>query len=181
MRLEETGFKDLFVIHPDVYMDDRGYFFESFNVRDWKNSGLPGEFVQDNESLSKYGTIRGLHYQVEPFAQAKLVRVSYGSVRDVVVDLRKEEDTFGQHYSIDLSSENKKQLYIPKGFAHAFLCKSQYVIFSYKCDGYYSKSHEAGINPLDRNLGIDWGIDKKEIILSDKDRNAPLWGEHKAI
>ncbi|MBT8189135.1 MAG: dTDP-4-dehydrorhamnose 3,5-epimerase, partial [Bacteroidia bacterium] len=110
---------------------------------------------------------------------SKLIRVAYGSVRDVVVDLRKDEPTYSQHYAIDLSSENNKILLIPRGFAHGFICKSETVIFSYKCDSYYSKSHETGINPLDRNLGIDWSVDKKDMILSEKDRNAPLWGEHK--
>ncbi len=181
MGIIKTEFKDLFVFEPEVYIDERGYFFESYNNKIWGNSGLNLNFVQDNESHSTYGTLRGLHYQLPPIAQTKLVRVSYGEVLDVVLDLRKEETTFGKTFSIILSGDNKKQVLIPRGFAHGFLCLTNEVIFNYKCDDYYSKEHEASIQALDPELKIDWKLDKASIIQSDKDKNAPSWNNHLAF
>lgn len=179
MGIISTGFKDLYVFEPRVFEDDRGCFLESFNKKIWKEVGLDLDFVQDNESLSRKGVLRGLHYQFAPMGQAKLVRVTNGTIIDVVLDLRKEEPTYGQSYKVKLSAENKRQLFIPRGFAHGFMCLTDDVIFTYKCDNYYSKEHEASIHPLDPQLNIDWEMDHKDIILSEKDTLSPLFGQHK--
>lgn len=175
MPFVETGFKGLMVFEPRVFADSRGYFFESFNKQTFKDAGIDVEFVQDNESKSQRGVLRGLHYQLNPMAQSKLVRVVEGEVLDVVVDIRKGSPTFGKHYDIVLTAENKKQLFIPRGFAHGFSVLSPTCIFQYKCDNYYSKESEGGISYNDPALGINWGFDLKEAIVSDKDKTLPLF------
>lgn len=174
MPFKETGFKGLLIFEPRVFEDSRGYFFESFSKRTFADAGIVSEFVQDNESKSQRGVLRGLHYQLPPFAQAKLVRVVEGSVLDVVVDIRKGSPTYGQHFDIELSAENKRQLYIPHGFAHGFAVLSETCIFQYKCDNYYSNESEGGILYNDPALGIDWKIDLAQAVVSDKDRGLPL-------
>ena len=170
MKITPTNFDDLFIIEPTVYGDARGYFFESFHQKKFEEAtGIQCEFVQDNQSHSSFGVIRGLHMQVPPRAQAKLVRVLKGKVLDVVVDLRKEKSTFGKSYAIELSAENKKQLYIPRGFAHGIAVISEEAEFFYKCDNYYSPENERGIMYNDASLNIDWRIDAGERIISDKD------------
>lgn len=178
MGIIATDFKGLFVFEPQVFEDKRGYFLESYNAQVWAKEDVHHKFVQDNESKSKYGSIRGLHYQISPFPQTKLVRVTKGKVIDVVVDLRKEEPTFGKSFSIVLSQKNKKQLLIPQGFAHGFATLSKTAVFSYKCDNFYSKENERQINPLDKTLNIDWRIKTKDMIISDKDSHSVSFEEH---
>lgn len=174
MNIEETKLKGCFIIEPKVFEDKRGYFFESFNQSKFNDLlGYQINFVQDNESFSSKGVLRGLHYQTGDYEQAKLVRVISGKVLDVVVDLRKDSVTFGQHVSVELSSENKKQLFVPRGFAHGFIVLSDTVIFTYKCDNFYNKESEAGIIYNDLNLGIDWLLNSNEIIISEKDTQLP--------
>lgn len=174
MKIIKTDFEGLFVIQPKVFEDDRGYFLETFNAAKFaKKTGIETNFVQDNESLSDIFTVRGLHYQKGKHAQAKLVRVTQGSVIDVVLDLREGSETYGQHYSVHLSGKNKKQLYIPKGFAHGFSVLKDDTIFNYKCDAAYNKKSEAGINPYDPDLNIHWYIKADEAIMSDKDKKWP--------
>ena len=175
MPFIETGFKGLLIFEPKVFKDSRGYFFESFNKRTFADAGINGEFVQDNESKSERGVLRGLHYQLNPMAQSKLVRVVEGEVLDVVVDIRKGSPTFGKTFSLLLTAENKKQLFIPRGFAHGFSVISETCIFQYKCDNFYSKESEGGIRFDDPELGIDWGLNKSEALVSDKDRILPLF------
>ena len=173
MKLINTKIKDLFVIEPNVYFDNRGYFFESYQ-NDFINKEFPRiNFIQDNESKSSYGTLRGLHYQLPPFAQTKLVRVIHGRVLDVALDLRKYSKTFGKHISITLDDINKRQLIIPRGFAHGFIVLSEYAIFSYKVDNLYSKKYERGILYNDPALKINWKLKNSEIKLSSKDQNLP--------
>ena len=171
MNFIETEIPDLIIIEPKVFKDDRGYFFESFNQQEFEKHIGKIDFVQDNESKSTFGVLRGLHFQRPPFTQAKLVRCILGSILDVVVDLRTDSPTYGRHLTIELSSEDKKQLFIPKGFAHGFVVLSPEAVFAYKVDNYYSPSHDAGIFWNDRQLGIDWRIDPGDIILSEKDKN----------
>ncbi len=174
MEVKTTSFKDLIICNPSVFKDERGYFYESYNKKIFEEkTGLSPQFVQDNQSQSSYGVLRGLHFQVGEMAQAKLVRVIEGEVLDVVVDLRKEEPTFGHSFSIVLSTENKKQLFIPRGFAHGFLVMSQTATFFYKCDNYYHKESERGLKFNDPQLGINWQLDPKELILSEKDQDHP--------
>lgn len=169
MKVVETGIKGVLILEPQVFGDSRGYFFESFSQKQFDE--LVGEtvFVQDNESKSSYGVVRGLHYQLPPYTQAKLVRVVKGCVWDVAVDLRKGSETYGQHIAVELSEENKRQFFIPKGFAHGFAVLSEEAIFQYKCDHYYAPGHEGGIKFDDAALGIDWRIPREEMILSEKD------------
>jgi dTDP-4-dehydrorhamnose 3,5-epimerase len=169
MKLTETGFKGLYILEPAVFADNRGYFMESFNAKMLADLRLDVNFIQDNQSFSTEGVVRGLHYQNAPYAQTKLVRVLSGSIRDVVVDLRKDEPTFGKNFTMELSAENKKQLYIPKGFAHGFSVLSSAADVLYKCDNYYHRDSEGGLLYNDPALGIDWGIPSHKIILSDKD------------
>lgn len=170
MTVIETKLKGCFIIEPRVFQDDRGYFFENYNQQTFNNLiGKPVNFVQDNESFSSRGVIRGLHFQKGEFAQAKLVRVVKGAVLDVAVDIRTESPTFGQYVAIELTEENKKQLFVPRGFAHGFSVLSETAIFSYKCDNYYNKESELGIIYNDPSLNIDWKINKEEEQLSDKD------------
>ncbi|WP_299677820.1 dTDP-4-dehydrorhamnose 3,5-epimerase [uncultured Dokdonia sp.] len=172
MHIETTPFKDLIICTPSVFNDERGYFYESYKESIFQEkTGLSPNFVQDNQSQSTYGVLRGLHFQIGEMAQAKLVRVLEGEVLDVVVDMRKDEPTFGQSFSIVLSADNKKQLFIPRGFAHGFLVLSQKATFFYKCDNYYHKESERGLKYNDPFLGIDWRLDEQELILSEKDQH----------
>ncbi|MEZ5014909.1 MAG: dTDP-4-dehydrorhamnose 3,5-epimerase [Chitinophagales bacterium] len=173
MPFIDTDIAGVFVFEPQVYSDDRGYFFESFNATHFLDKEMDVNFVQDNQSHSRYGVLRGLHYQLNPFAQAKLVRVVQGEVLDVAVDLRAGSPTYGKHVSLVISAENKKQLYIPRGFAHGFVVLSETADFLYKCDNYYSKEQDGGIIYNDPELHIDWQIPEKDIILSEKDAALP--------
>ncbi|HKJ79623.1 MAG TPA: dTDP-4-dehydrorhamnose 3,5-epimerase [Prolixibacteraceae bacterium] len=177
MKIIETKLPGLVIIEPNVFEDDRGYFFESFRKEWYDKIGTSQEFIQDNESRSGLGAIRGLHYQLNPHAQAKLVRVVQGMVYDVALDLRKNSPTFGQWYGIELSEKNKKQLYIPQGFAHGFSVLSETAVFSYKCNNYYNGDAERGININDPELGIEWKVEKSKQVISEKDKNAPLFSE----
>lgn len=164
-----TEIKGLVVIEPSIFEDDRGYFFESFNQKEFEEKIGPISFVQDNQSFSQYGVLRGLHYQLEPSAQAKLVSVPMGTVLDVAVDIRKGSPTYGKHFAIELSSENKKQLFIPRGFAHGFVVLSKEAIFAYKCDNFYHRESESGIRYDDPALGINWILPAEDLIISEKD------------
>jgi dTDP-4-dehydrorhamnose 3,5-epimerase len=171
MELIETKLPGCVVIKPAVYNDLRGYFYESFNLKKFKDlTGLEVNFVQDNQSLSSFGTIRGLHFQTGDHAQAKLVRVLKGEVLDVALDLRPESPTYGKYFSVILNDENKLQLFVPRGFAHGFAVLSSSAEFFYKCDNYYNKQAESGILFNDPDLDIDWGIPEQDILVSDKDR-----------
>lgn len=170
MKIENTPIEDLLVITPKVFEDERGYFFESYNEVLFKENGIDIKFIQDNQSFSKYGVIRGLHLQLPPFAQTKLVRVLQGEILDVAVDIRKDSKTYGQHFSILLSDENKKQLLIPQGFAHGFSVLSPTAVVSYKVDQLYDKNSERGIRFDDPSLNIDWKIDSQKSIVSAKDQ-----------
>ncbi len=177
MRIVETPLADLKVIEPKVFEDHRGYFLETYNREQFLQSGISSGFIQDNESMSSRGVIRGLHYQLDPFAQAKLVRVITGAVFDVAVDLRKGSPTFGKWFGTELSGENKLQMLIPRGFAHGFSVLSTTVVFAYKCDNYYNKQAERGIRFNDPFLAIDWQLSGEEWLVSDKDRMAPLFAQ----
>jgi len=174
----KTGIEGLLIYEPRIFGDERGYFFESFNAEIFKNQGIETAFVQDNQSRSTHGVLRGLHYQLPPFAQSKLVRCTHGEVLDVVVDIREGSKTYGKTFSLLLSAENKKQLFIPRGFAHGFAVMSDVAEFFYKCDNYYAKNHEAGIAYNDPNLNIDWQLHASEIKLSNKDLILPHFGNH---
>ena len=174
MIIEQTTLKDCLVISPRIFYDNRGYFLESFNQdRFEKETGMTVNFVQDNQSMSSKGVLRGLHFQTGEFEQAKLVSVVKGSVLDVCVDLRKDSPTFGKNFVVVLSEENKKQIFIPKGFAHGFLVLEDETILTYKCDNYYNKTSERGIIYNDETLAIDWSVSEEEIILSEKDAQLP--------
>lgn len=155
---QTTKLSGVLIFEPKVYHDDRGYFFESYNKHTWLEANIKSEFVQDNQSYSKYGTLRGLHYQTGKHAQAKLIRVISGRVLDIAVDIRQNSPTFGQYVSIELSDKNQKQLYIPRGLAHGFIVLSDTALFSYKCDNFYCKDAEAGIHYADPTLNIDWQV-----------------------
>lgn len=173
MKILKTKIQDLLIIEPDVFSDDRGYFFESYNQEKYNKEGILNKFVQDNEAFSSYGVIRGLHYQLAPFAQAKLVRVVKGSVYDVAVDLRKDSATYLQWVGIELSAENKKQFLVPRGFAHGYSVLEDDTIFVYKCDSGYEKEAERSIHPLDKRLNIDWKVPEEKLIFSAKDIDSP--------
>ena len=174
MTVIETKLKGCFIIEPKVLEDHRGYFFESFNQNRFNELiGKNIDFVQDNESFSSKGVLRGLHFQAGEYAQAKLVRVVKGSVLDVVVDIRKDSPTFSKHFSIELSEKNKTQLFIPRGFAHGFIVLSDTAVFAYKCDNFYNKASEQGLRYDDPSLGIDWKLPQHEFIVSDKDLVLP--------
>lgn len=178
MNITATKLSGCFIIEPSVFEDERGYFFESFNEKKLSEAlGYTPHFVQDNQSKSSYGVVRGLHQQLGNSAQAKLVRAIEGTVLDVVVDARKDSPTYGESIAVELSAENKKQLFVPRGFLHGFSVLSSSAVFFYKCDNFYDKSSEAGINPLDSNLNIDWKIAKENMLLSEKDKEAPLFNE----
>lgn len=170
MEFKESTIKGVWVIEPKIFKDDRGYFFESFRQDEFdRNVGYHVEFIQDNESKSSYGVLRGLHYQQDEFSQAKLVRVIKGKVIDVAVDLRRSSLTYGKYVAVELSDENKRQFFIPRGFAHGFLVLSDEAIFTYKVDNIYAPQSEASVRWNDETIGIDWPIDPKDVVLSEKD------------
>lgn len=174
MNIIRTDIPDLLIIEPDIYGDSRGYFFESFSRRKFEEAtGIKVDFVQDNESRSSYGVVRGLHFQKAPYAQAKLVRVVRGRVRDIAVDLRPDSPTFGKYHAIELSEDDHRQFFIPKGFAHGFSVLSEDAVLQYKCDEYYAPESEGGIAWNDPDLDIDWQIPEDKMIISPKDQNHP--------
>jgi dTDP-4-dehydrorhamnose 3,5-epimerase len=177
MQVEETGIEGLLLIKPRIFQDERGYFFESYNDREMRKNGLHFSWVQDNQSKSAYGVIRGLHYQLEPYAQTKLVRVLKGSILDVAVDLRSGSPTYGKWKSMILSEDNYLQLLLPKGFAHGFSVLSDEAVVFYKCDQFYHPASDKGIRYDDPALGIDWQLPPEKIVVSEKDRNLPLLEE----
>ncbi|MFK7799887.1 MAG: dTDP-4-dehydrorhamnose 3,5-epimerase [Aureispira sp.] len=179
MPFHTTPFPDLIVFEPKVWGDSRGYFYESYQHQTFAEAGIETTFIQDNQARSSYGVLRGLHYQQGEHAQAKLVRVIEGEVLDVVVDLRVGSPTYGKSYSIVLTANNKKQLFVPRGFAHGYVVLSARADFFYKCDNYYNKESEGGLLYNDPQLNIDWKIDLKDAKLSDKDLVLPVLGEHK--
>lgn len=173
MAFHTCDIQGLVIVEPTVFEDNRGHFFESYNEARFKEAGITAAFIQDNQSRSSYGVIRGLHYQQRPHAQAKLVRVLDGIILDVAVDIRKASPTYGQHFAIELSSENKAQLFIPEGFAHGFSVLSETAVVLYKCNAFYAKSSEGGILFNDPQLSIDWKVEKNKILISDKDLDLP--------
>ena len=179
MKITTTAIEGVVILEPKVFGDERGYFFESFSQREFEEKVCKTTFVQDNESSSRYGVLRGLHFQKQPHAQAKLVRVVKGKVLDIAVDIRKGSPTFGHHVSTELSGENKRQLFIPRGFAHGFAVLSEEVVFQYKCDRYYVPHSEGGILWNDPALGIDWKLPEEDVILSEKDKKNVLLNELK--
>lgn len=174
MKIIETDIAGVVIIEPRIFRDSRGYFFESFSQREFDEQVTKVNFVQDNESCSSYGVMRGLHFQKPPFTQAKLVRCVRGKVLDVAVDIRKGSLTYGRHVAVELTEENHRQFFIPKGFAHGFAVLSETAVFQYKCDEYYHPEADGGISILDETLGIDWRIDLSDAILSEKDTGHPL-------
>lgn len=180
MNIIETEIDGLLIIEPRIFKDSRGYFFESFNQREFEQH-IAVNFVQDNESKSSYGVVRGLHFQKGVHSQSKLVRVVVGKVLDVALDLRAGSETFGKYFAVELSEENHRQLFIPKGFAHGFSVLSEEVIFQYKCDNYYCPESEGAIAWDDPDLGIDWKIPSDRIILSEKDRNHPRLKDYEIL
>ena len=174
MNVINTDIQGVVIIEPKVFGDHRGYFFESFSEKDFAEAVGEVKFVQDNESKSSYGVLRGLHFQKPPHAQAKLVRVVKGHVLDIAVDLRKGSPTFGKHVAVELTEENHRQLFIPRGFAHGFVVLSDEAVFQYKCDNYYAPQSEGSVLWNDPDIGIQWGIPSEDVMLSEKDANAPL-------
>lgn len=181
MNVISTAIPDVLILEPKVFGDARGYFFESWNLANYREIGIDCDWIQDNESRSRFGVLRGLHFQAAPYTQAKLVRVISGAVLDVAVDIRRGSATFGRHVAVELSGDNKRQLFIPRGFAHGFAVLSDEVVFSYKCDNSYMPSHERGVAFDDPALGIDWQVNPGEWILSEKDRHNPLFAEAETL
>ena len=177
MNIIKTDIEDVVIIEPRIFSDDRGYFYESFSEREFTEKVCKTTFVQDNQSKSTYGVLRGLHFQKPPFAQSKLVRVVKGRVMDIVVDIRKGSPTYGKYVAVELTEHNHRQLFIPRGFAHGYAVLSEDVIFQYKCDNFYSKESEGAILWSDAALGIEWGLDEKNVILSAKDMINPPFAE----
>lgn len=177
MNIIETNIEGVIIIEPRLFEDERGYFFESFNQKEFQEKVCKTTFIQDNESKSSYGVIRGLHFQKPPFAQSKLVLKLKGAVLDVAVDIRKGSPTFGQHVAVELTEDNHRQFFIPRGFAHGFSVLSKEVIFQYKCDNFYAPQSEGAIAWDDPDLGIDWQISIDEILLSEKDKSHPKLAE----
>ncbi|AFD08356.1 dTDP-4-dehydrorhamnose 3,5-epimerase [Solitalea canadensis] len=175
MKITTTPIKDLLIIEPRVFADNRGYFFESFNKNSFTEAGITDEFVQDNQSKSSKGTLRGLHFQAPPFAQGKLVRVIQGAVLDIAVDIRKCSPTFGQYFTVELTAENQLQFWIPPGFAHGFLTLEDETIFTYKCTNFYNKASEGGIIWNDPDVNINWGT--TDVLVSEKDMILPKLSE----
>lgn len=175
MEIIKTKLDGVVIIEPKIFRDSRGYFFESFSQREFEEKVCKINFVQDNESMSSYGVMRGLHFQRPPFTQAKLVRCVKGAVLDVAVDIRKDSPTYGQHVAVELTEDNHCQMFIPHGFAHGFSVLSETAVFQYKCDQFYHPESDAGISILDKSLGIDWRIPTDKSILSDKDTRHPLF------
>lgn len=174
MNIIQTSIPGVVIIEPRLFKDDRGYFFESFSERDFNTQVREVKFVQDNESMSSYGVMRGLHFQRPPYTQSKLVRCVKGAVLDVAVDIRKGSPTYGQHVAVELTEENHRQFFVPRGFAHGFAVLSETAIFQYKCDNFYHPEADGGISILDNSLGIDWHIPTDHAILSEKDTKHPL-------
>ncbi|MEO9209488.1 MAG: dTDP-4-dehydrorhamnose 3,5-epimerase [Ginsengibacter sp.] len=179
MKFTKTNFPGLIIIEPKVLEDNRGYFFESYKVKTFEEAGIDIQFIQDNQAKSSYGIIRGLHYQLAPFAQTKLVRVLSGKIIDAVVDLRKNSPTYGQAYTIELSAENKLQFLVPKGFAHGYSVISEHAEVLYKCDSFYNKESEGGIMWNDLAFNIDWKIPADKAIISEKDKHNPAFQDCK--
>ncbi len=177
MKIIETPIAGLLVIEPDVFTDARGFFTETYNAERYAAAGIPAQFVQDNMSASSYGVVRGLHFQRPPYTQAKLVSCVVGKVYDVAVDLRKDSPTYGQHFGVELSADNHRQFFIPRGFAHGFSVLSEKAIFTYKCDNLYHPEADGGILLTDPSLGIDWQVPAEAMILSDKDKKHPTIAE----
>ncbi len=177
MNFIKTELDGCVIVEPAIFADERGYFFESYNEAEFFRNGITARFVQDNQSKSSYGVIRGLHCQLGEHAQAKLVRVLQGRVLDVAVDARKESPTFGRHIAVELSAENQRQLFIPRGFLHGFSVLSETAVFAYKCDNFYCKASEFGIRYDDKEIGIDWKIPADKVITSEKDRQANRLGD----
>lgn len=175
MNVIETSIAGVFIIEPRVFNDARGYFFESFSQREFEQKVRRINFVQDNESMSSFGVMRGLHFQRPPFTQSKLVRCVKGAVLDVAVDIRKGSPTYGQHVAVELTEENHRQFFVPRGFAHGFSVLSETAVFQYKCDNFYAPQADAGISILDQSLGIDWRIPSDKALLSDKDLKHELF------
>jgi dTDP-4-dehydrorhamnose 3,5-epimerase len=173
MKFIKTAISDVYVLEPSVFGDDRGYFLESFNLQEFEENIGPIKFIQDNESKSSKGVLRGLHFQKPPFQQAKLVRCTAGRILDICIDIRKGSPTFGKHLAIELSGENKTQLFIPRGFAHGFAVLSESAVFAYKVDNNYAPKYDAGIRYDDKDLNIDWGFSSGAFQLSEKDKNLP--------
>lgn len=173
MNFIETKIKDLYIIEPKLWRDERGYFYESYSKKQFEEKGIHDDFVQDNQSLSQKGTLRGLHAQQDPSAQGKLVRVIQGSVIDVAVDIRKDSPTYGEHVSVELTGENHRMLWVPAGFLHGFVTLDDNTIFTYKVTSLYNKAAEIGVMWNDADLNINWGINASEIILSEKDQELP--------
>ncbi|MDE5989795.1 MAG: dTDP-4-dehydrorhamnose 3,5-epimerase [Duncaniella sp.] len=174
MEVIKTDIEGVVIIEPRIFADSRGYFFESYSKREFDEKVRPVDFVQDNESCSSYGVMRGIHFQAPPFTQSKLVRCVKGRVLDVAVDIRKGSPTYGQHVAVELSEDNHRQFFVPRGFAHGFAVLSDIAVFQYKCDNYYAPEADGGISIQDTSLGIDWLIDPSKAILSDKDLRHPL-------
>ena len=177
MEIIKTQIEGVVIIEPCLFKDERGYFFESFNQKEFEDKVCKTKFIQDNESKSSYGVVRGLHFQKPPFAQSKLVRVVKGAVLDVAVDIRKDSPTFRQHVAVELTEDNLRQFFIPRGFAHGFSVLSKEVIFQYKCDNFYAPQSEGAIAWDDPDLGIDWQISIDDILLSEKDKSHPKLAE----
>ena len=175
MNIIKTELEGVFIIEPSVFGDERGYFYESFNAKRFQEqTGIEVNFIQDNESKSKYGVVRGLHFQSGEYAQAKLVHVAKGRILDIAVDIREKSPTFGQYIAVELSDVNHRQLFIPRGLAHGFSVLSEDAVFQYKCDNYYNPQSERGILWSDPSIGIDWQLPASDIILSEKDKKHPL-------
>lgn len=180
MKVTPTKLEGVFILEPKVFGDERGYFFESYNQKAFSEAGIDATFVQDNQSSSRKGTLRGLHFQTGEYAQAKLVRAFSGSVLDVTVDLRPNSPTYGQHVAVELTDKNCKQLYIPRGFAHGFIVLSDEAVFSYKCDNFYNKAAEGGLRYNDPALNIDWQMPAEDILVNERDASFPTLAELKA-
>ena len=174
MKIIDTALEGVKIIEPRIFGDDRGYFFESWNEKKFSEAGIACNWVQDNESKSRFGVLRGLHFQAAPYTQAKLVRAISGRVLDVAVDIRKGSPTYGQHVAVELSEENHRQFFVPRGFAHGFAVLSETAVFQYKCDNFYAPEADGGIQLRDESLGIDWCIPTEEAILSAKDLKHPF-------
>tara|TARA_B110000027_G_C16061897_1_gene274918 strand:+ start:130 stop:684 length:555 start_codon:yes stop_codon:yes gene_type:complete len=177
MKFTKTNIEGLVIIEPIVFGDERGYFLESFNLKKFEETICPIKFIQDNESKSSKGVLRGLHFQKPPFHQAKLVRCIEGKVLDVAVDIRKGSPTYGKHIALELSGENKKQLFVPRGFAHGFSVLSETAVFAYKVDNDYAPEYDAGIRWDDPTLNIQWGVNESEVLVSGKDGKLPFFSE----
>lgn len=177
MEVIKTAIEGVVILEPRIFNDARGYFFESFSQREFEEKVGPIQFVQDNESMSTRGVMRGLHFQRPPYTQSKLVRCVRGAVLDVAVDIRKGSPTYGQHVAVELTEENHRQFFIPRGFAHGFAVLSDVAVFQYKCDNFYAPQADGGISILDKSLGIDWRIPMDEALLSEKDTRHPLLSE----